>query len=133
MPRLDLDCRRHRGHTRQADERSRESRDRSEGEAMTDADATPLLEVTGLGVSFGDGAEPVPAVRDAGFRVLPGQRIALVGESGSGKSTVAHAVMGLLPGSGRVTGGRISLRGEDITGAGEKRLRRLRGREIGLV
>jgi peptide/nickel transport system ATP-binding protein len=42
-------------------------------------------------------------------------------------------VIGLLPGSGRITGGRIRFRGEDITHADEKRLRRLRGREIGLV
>jgi peptide/nickel transport system ATP-binding protein len=72
-------------------------------------------------------------VRGAGFRALPGQRVAVVGESGSGKSTSAHAVIGLLPGSGRITGGRIRFRGEDITHASEKRLRRLRGREIGLV
>jgi peptide/nickel transport system ATP-binding protein len=89
----------------------------------------PLLEVSGLDVAFGE----VPAVRGAGFRLMPGERIAVVGESGSGKSTTAHAIMGLLPGSGRITGGRIRFRGEDVTHAGEKRLRRLRGREIGLV
>jgi peptide/nickel transport system ATP-binding protein len=98
---------------------------------MTKSDAEPLLEVSDLEVSFGGGA--LPAVRGAGFRLMPGQRVAVVGESGSGKSTTAHAVMGLLPGSGRITGGRIRLRGEDITHADEKRLRRLRGREIGLV
>ncbi|WP_127360460.1 dipeptide ABC transporter ATP-binding protein [Actinacidiphila soli] len=98
---------------------------------MTRSDAEPLLEVSDLEVSFAAGA--VPAVQGAGFRLMPGQRVAVVGESGSGKSTTAHAVMGLLPGSGRVTGGRIRLRGEDITYADEKRLRRLRGREIGLV
>jgi peptide/nickel transport system ATP-binding protein len=92
---------------------------------MTD----PLLEVEDLAVSFGD----VEAVRGNSFRVLPGQRVAIVGESGSGKSTSAHAVIGLLPGSGRVTGGSVHFRGEDITHAGEKRMRRLRGREIGLV
>ncbi|CAM3538122.1 ABC transporter ATP-binding protein [Kibdelosporangium persicum] len=89
----------------------------------------PLLEVTDLQVSFGD----VPAVRGAGLRLMPGERVAVVGASGSGKSTTAHAVMGLLPGAGRVTGGRISFRGEDITHAGEKRLCALRGRQIGLV
>jgi peptide/nickel transport system ATP-binding protein len=98
---------------------------------MTKSDAEPLLEVSDLEVSFAGGA--VPAVRGAGFRLMPGQRVAVVGESGSGKSTTAHAVMGLLPASGRIIGGRIRLRGEDITHAGEKRLRRLRGREIGLV
>ncbi|MET0132117.1 MAG: ABC transporter ATP-binding protein, partial [Kibdelosporangium sp.] len=89
----------------------------------------PLLQVSDLEVSFGD----VPAVRGASFALLPGQRIAVVGASGSGKSSTAHAIMGLLPGSGRITGGRIEFRGEDVTHAGEKRLRRLRGRQIGLV
>ncbi|ALG10723.1 ABC transporter ATP-binding protein [Kibdelosporangium phytohabitans] len=89
----------------------------------------PLLEVSDLEVSFG----AVRAVRGAGLRLMPGERVAVVGASGSGKSTTAHAIMGLLPGTGHVTGGRISFRGEDVTHAGEKRLRRLRGREIGLV
>jgi peptide/nickel transport system ATP-binding protein len=90
---------------------------------------TSLLEVADLAVSFGD----TPAVRSASLALAPGERISVVGQSGSGKSTTAHAVIGLLPGSGRVTGGTIRWRGEDITHAGERRLRGLRGKEIGLV
>ncbi|MEU0514575.1 ABC transporter ATP-binding protein [Amycolatopsis sp. NPDC006125] len=89
----------------------------------------PLLRVEDLRVSFG-GTE---VVHGADLTIMPGERVAVVGESGSGKSTTAHAVLGLLPGAGRVTGGRIAVRGEDVTHAGEKRMRRLRGREIGLV
>ncbi|MGH9061633.1 MAG: ATP-binding cassette domain-containing protein, partial [Acidimicrobiales bacterium] len=89
----------------------------------------PLLEIHDLEVSFGD----TPAVRGVSLSVAPGERVAVVGQSGSGKSTTAHAVMGLLPGSGHVTGGAIRWRGEDITHSGERRLRRLRGREVGLV
>ncbi|MEU1306661.1 ABC transporter ATP-binding protein [Streptomyces shenzhenensis] len=88
-----------------------------------------LLEVENLSVSFGAS----PAVRGAELTLMPGERVAVVGESGSGKSTLAHAVMGLLPGSGRVTGGAIRLRGEDVVRAPEKRLRQLRGRAVGLV
>jgi peptide/nickel transport system ATP-binding protein len=88
-----------------------------------------LLEVNDLTVSFGD----TPAVRGACLALRPGERVAVVGQSGSGKSTTAHAIIGLLPGSGHVTAGTIRWRGEDITQAGERRLRRLRGREIGLV
>ncbi|HEX4253280.1 MAG TPA: ABC transporter ATP-binding protein [Pseudonocardia sp.] len=89
----------------------------------------PLLEISGLRVAFA-GTE---VVHGADLHVLPGERVAVVGGSGSGKSTTALAVLGLLPGGGRVTGGRILLRGEDVTHAGEARLRRLRGREVGLV
>ncbi|QIS14494.1 ABC transporter ATP-binding protein [Nocardia arthritidis] len=89
----------------------------------------PLLEIRDLQVSFGN----VSAVRGADLVIAPGERVAVVGASGSGKSTMAHAIMGLLPGSGRITGGSVRWRGEDITAVGEKRLRQLRGREIGLV
>ena len=89
----------------------------------------PLLEISGLRVAFA-GTEVVHGVD---LRVAAGERVAVVGGSGSGKSTTALAVLGLLPGGGRVTGGRILLRGEDVSHAGEARLRRLRGREVGLV
>ncbi|WP_405162470.1 dipeptide ABC transporter ATP-binding protein [Nocardia sp. NBC_01499] len=89
----------------------------------------PLLEITDLRVSFGG----VTAVQGANLVIAPGERVAVVGASGSGKSTMAHTIMGLLPGSGQVTGGTIRWRGEDITHAEEKRLRELRGKEIGLV
>ena len=99
------------------------------GAGPTDTGLTPLLEINDLRVAFGGDA----VVHGVDLRVMPGERVAVVGASGSGKSTTAHAVMGLLPGSGRITGGRILLRGEDVTHAGEARLRRLRGREVGLV
>jgi peptide/nickel transport system ATP-binding protein len=88
-----------------------------------------LLEISDLSVSYRD----TPAVRGASLALAPGARVAVVGQSGSGTSTLAHAVMGLLPAAGAVTGGAIRWRGEDVTHAGEKRLRKLRGREVGLV
>ncbi|MDO5746561.1 MAG: ABC transporter ATP-binding protein [Actinomycetaceae bacterium] len=93
----------------------------------------PLLELVDLEVAFKSSTGMVPAVRKANLTIYPGQSIAIVGESGSGKSTTAHAVIGLLPGTGRVTGGKILFKGEDIAGYTEKQMVRLRGDQIGLV
>ncbi|GAB7190284.1 ABC transporter ATP-binding protein [Kineococcus sp. NUM-3379] len=93
----------------------------------------PLLQVRDLHVAFRSGGRDVPAVQGVSFSVYPGQTVAVVGESGSGKSTSAAAVIGLLPGTGRVTGGQILFEGRDITRAGRRELVGLRGRSIGLV
>ena len=67
-------------------------------------DANPLLKITDLEVAFTSSTGVVPAVRGANLTIYPGQTVAIVGESGSGKSTTAAAVIGLLPGTGKVTG-----------------------------
>ena len=93
----------------------------------------PLLRVEDLEVAFRSSTGMVPAVRRANLTIYPGQSVAIVGESGSGKTTLANAVIGLLPGTGRVTGGRILFDGEDIAHASDKQMQRLRGSQIGLV
>ncbi|WP_182050167.1 dipeptide ABC transporter ATP-binding protein [Changpingibacter yushuensis] len=93
----------------------------------------PLLKVTDLEVSFRSSTGMVPAVRKASFVIYPGQTVAIVGESGSGKSTSAAAVIGLLPGTGQVTGGTIELAGRDITHLSDKEMESVRGKEIGMV
>ncbi|SER90076.1 peptide/nickel transport system ATP-binding protein [Propionibacterium cyclohexanicum] len=93
----------------------------------------PLVEVRNLDVDFRTGGGSVHAVRGANLTIYPGQSVAIVGESGSGKSTTAHAIIGLLPGSGRVTGGSITFGGRELVGLRRRELERLRGSEIGLV
>jgi peptide/nickel transport system ATP-binding protein len=61
-----------------------------------------------------------------------GETVAVVGESGSGKSVSMLAVVGLLPRSA-VVEGSVRLSGEEVLGAGQERLRALRGREVGMV
>ncbi|MEV6925139.1 ABC transporter ATP-binding protein [Dactylosporangium sp. NPDC051485] len=73
------------------------------------------------------------AVKDVDLDVRPGEIVALVGESGSGKTTVAHAIAGLLPGSGRIDAGRVRFGGYDLTALSERELRAIRGAQIGLV
>lgn len=93
----------------------------------------PLLRITDLDVAFKSTTGMVPAVRGANLTIYPGQTVAIVGESGSGKSTTAAAVIGLLPGTGRVTGGTIEFDGRDITHQSEKEWVELRGSGIGMV
>ncbi|WP_407923104.1 dipeptide ABC transporter ATP-binding protein [Bifidobacterium xylocopae] len=93
----------------------------------------PLLDVKDLQVDFTADGHSVHAVRDASFNVYPGQWVAIVGESGSGKSTSAMAVLGLLPGTGKVIGGSIKLHGRELVGLTRKDYEDIRGRQMGLV
>ncbi|MBB5639987.1 dipeptide ABC transporter ATP-binding protein [Cryobacterium roopkundense] len=103
--------------------------------------AAPLLAVRDLEVSFGE--DPVAVVHRVSFDLFPGERVAIVGQSGSGKSTIVGAILGLLPGDGRITNGSVSLHGSvspgaahatlELQAASEKRMRGIRGRRIGLV
>ena len=95
--------------------------------------STPLLEIKNLDVSFTTDKRVVQAVRGASLTVYAGQTVAIVGESGSGKSTTAHAVIDLLPGTGKVTGGQILFEGKDIVHARKSDIVALRGSSIGLV
>jgi peptide/nickel transport system ATP-binding protein len=91
---------------------------------------TPIVAVRGLCVAYG----PTRAVlHDLDLDVAPGETIALVGESGSGKTTAANAIIGLLPGTGRITSGQVSVLGDDVTHVSERRRRAIRGSIIGLV
>ena len=97
------------------------------------ADAAPLLEVEDLAVAFTTTDGPVQAVHEASLTLREGRTLAIVGESGSGKSTTAMSVIGLLPGNGRVTRGSVRFAGQELVGLDEPRMRRIRGRQIGLV
>ncbi|TQL47339.1 peptide/nickel transport system ATP-binding protein [Homoserinimonas aerilata] len=93
----------------------------------------PLLEVKDLHVGFQTADGLVPAVNGIDFTIMPGETVAIVGESGSGKSTTAHAIINLLPGSGRITGGQVLFEGRDLTTLGRREIEDVRGRLIGIV
>ena len=98
----------------------------------TDSPA-PLLEMRDVHIAFSSSTGLVEAVRGVNMTIYPGQSVAIVGESGSGKSTTAMSILGLLPGTGRVTEGQILFEGQDITGLDHKGFEKLRGNRIGLV
>lgn len=93
----------------------------------------PLLEMKDVHISFETSTGTVEAVRGVNLSIYPGQSVAIVGESGSGKSTTAMSILGLLPGTGKVTKGQILFEGEDITHYNNKQFEALRGNKIGLV
>jgi len=93
----------------------------------TGAASSPLLQVSGLNVSFGKRSplgrgRVVRAVNDVGLQIAPGETLGLVGESGSGKSTTGRAILRLLP----ADSGSIRLDGREIVGVKGKQLRGLR-------
>jgi peptide/nickel transport system ATP-binding protein len=72
-------------------------------------------------------------LRDVSLEVYEGEIVGLVGRSGEGKSTIATSILGLLPLKGGNCSGRILFRGRELLGLKESEMRRLRGKEIGLV
>jgi len=101
---------------------------RADTTALSMQRSASLLRVDGLSVSYG----PNEVVTNVGFELGRGQSLALIGESGSGKSTIARAVLRLLPSGGHATG-RIEFDGQEVLGLSERRFRPLRGRAIGVV
>ena len=95
------------------------------------ADA-PILEVSGLTVTFSTPQGDVRAVRGVDYEVRPGEFLGIVGESGSGKSVSSMAVMGLLPSTAKVEGA-IRYRGRSLLDMNDHQMSQLRGREIAMV
>ena len=94
--------------------------------------SAPILAIQGLNVRFAAVRGEVEAVRDVGIEVARGEIVAIVGESGSGKSQMMLAALGLLPRNGQASGS-VRFEGEEILGAGEAALNKLRGARIAMI
>lgn len=92
-----------------------------------------LLEVNNLQTHFPTRAGLVRAVNDVSFYVDAGELVGLVGESGCGKSITALSIMRLIAPPGKIAGGSIKFKGEELTVANENRLRELRGNDIAMI
>ncbi|NKB71451.1 MAG: dipeptide ABC transporter ATP-binding protein [Candidatus Latescibacteria bacterium] len=93
-----------------------------------------LLQIRDLQVRFRIESHEVEAVRGVDLHVERGETVALVGESGSGKSVTALSVLQLLPYPRAYhPGGSIDFDGEELLGAGEGRLRQVRGNRIAMI
>ncbi|MBK3401107.1 MULTISPECIES: ABC transporter ATP-binding protein [Methylobacterium] len=93
----------------------------------------PLLSIEDLRVTFATRRGPVEALRGVSLSVAPGESLGLVGESGSGKSVTAFAAARLLDRAGRITGGSVRFRGQDVTRLAAADLRAAHGQAIGMI
>jgi peptide/nickel transport system ATP-binding protein len=92
----------------------------------------PLLSISGLtAVSNRDRGAPI--LRDVSLSLMRGEVLGLVGESGAGKSTIAKALLGILPRTVRITGGSILFENRDLLAVPPKALRLIMGNEIALI
>src|SRR3990170_7170792 len=94
---------------------------------------TAVLEVENLEIRYRTEAGEARAVDGISFSIEAGEYLGLVGESGCGKSTIAKAILGILPENARVSGGAIRYKGEDLVRLPRARMRQLRWTEIALV
>ena len=92
-----------------------------------------LLEVKHLHTSFFTHLGEVKAIRDVSFHVDKSEIIGIVGESGSGKSVTSLSIMGLLAHPGKVTGGEILFKGEDLLKKKKHEMRKIQGNEISMI
>jgi peptide/nickel transport system permease protein len=100
--------------------------------------APSLLRVEGLTIEIETPAARIRPVRDVSLSLAPGETLALVGESGSGKTLTGLALLGLLPPTMEIVGGRVLFvnragRSRDLAHLSETEMRRLRGDEIAMV
>ena len=100
-----------------------------EAPVETRTSAPTLLELRGLTVEYGSAR----AVDGIDLAIHEGEILGLAGESGCGKTTVANAVMQILRPPGRIAGGSVLFRGEDLVGKSDEELRRFRWRNVSMV
>ena len=89
----------------------------------------PLIDLSGVRLSLGEGEARVDILNGASLRLLAGESAALLGPSGSGKSSLLAVAAGLE----RATGGKALLLGSDTAALDEDQFARLRGRGVGIV
>ena len=94
---------------------------------------TVLLEVKNLRTYFPTRAGLVKSVDDVTFHIGEGELLALVGESGCGKSITALSIMRLISEPGKIVGGSIQFKDEELTTATRERMRQIRGNDIAMI
>ena len=92
-----------------------------------------MLEVRNLRTSFFTDAGEVKAVDGVSFALDEGKVLGIVGESGSGKSVTAYSIMQILAPTGKIVDGSVKFRGQELVGAPENVIRKVRGNRISII
>ena len=92
-----------------------------------------MLEVRDLRTSFFTPAGEVKAVNGVSFDLESGKVLGIVGESGSGKSVTAYSILQILTHPGRIVGGSIKFKGEELVGCAPETIRKIRGNKISII
>ena len=92
-----------------------------------------LLSVQDLHTSFFTDAGEVQAVNGVSCDLDPGEILGIVGESGSGKSVTAYSIMQILADTGKITGGKILYKGQDLSTWSEKQMQSFRGKNCSII
>ncbi|MBS7811475.1 ABC transporter ATP-binding protein [Roseococcus pinisoli] len=93
----------------------------------------PLLQVQDLRTVFRTSGGDVTAVDGVSIEVEHGKTLGIVGESGCGKSVLSLSIMRLIAHPGRIASGRVLLEGRDLAGLSNNEMRKVRGRDIGMI
>lgn len=93
----------------------------------------PLLKVEDLNVTFTNYGRTRQVLRNVGFTVAAGERVALIGETGSGKSVTAKAIIGTLPKNAAITSGSIVIEGREVLAMPRSEREALKGTAFSLI
>ena len=92
-----------------------------------------LLEVRDLKTSFFTPVGELKAVNGVSFNLDSGKVLGIVGESGSGKSVTAYSILQILTHPGRIVGGSIKFKGQELVGLPDSEMRKIRGNRISII
>ncbi|MBP2650561.1 MAG: transporter ATP-binding protein [Firmicutes bacterium] len=92
-----------------------------------------ILKVDNLKLQFSSNGQTLNALNGISFSIRRGETFGFVGESGCGKSTTSRAILRLLADNAKITDGTIYYNETDLLKLSEKDLRKIRGKEIGMI